>query len=229
MNDRNTIIGAHRLCKSYGRGPARVAALTGLELDVRDGEFVAVMGPSGCGKSTLLHVLGLMTPPDKGDLLLDGQPVPQNESGRMLIRRDMIGFIFQGFNLIGSLTAKDNIAISLKIRGIKTDDRIGALLEQLGIAGVAHRKPAEMSIGEQQRTAIARAIAHDPKIILADEPTGNLDRGNTTRLLDCFRDIHAARGHTIVMITHDPNVASCAERVLHMDDGRLHGEPGDIS
>jgi len=215
------ILVAERVSKSYGKGPARVEALREASLAVAAGEFVAVMGPSGSGKSTLLHVLGLMTPADTGSVRIAGRPVTDRASQRTELRRDKIGFIFQRFNLIGVLSAADNIAISLRVRGIKPDGRIGRLLEQVGVAHVAGRRPAEMSIGEQQRVAVVRAVAHRPAILLADEPTGNLDSANAAGLLELLRNMNRDFGQTIVMITHSQQAADYADRIVHMKDGKL--------
>jgi len=215
------MISVDNLCKSYGSGNTSIKVLQDLSIEVRRGEFLAIMGPSGCGKSTLLHVLGLMTPPDTGKLTIDNKLVPRSENSRMKIRRNTIGFVFQRFNLISSLSGEDNIRISLKVRGKAYDKEVSSILERLGILETAKRKPSKMSIGEQQRVAIARALAHNPSIILADEPTGNLDRRNTENLLDAFRQIHSTGDQTILMITHDPHVASYADRTLYMSDGQL--------
>ena len=215
------ILIASGLSKSFGKGDARVAALRGTSLRVRRGEFLAVMGPSGSGKSTLLHLLGLMTPPDAGRIEIDGQLVNHSEAARSEIRRKHIGFVFQRFNLLGVLSAADNVAISLRVRGITPDGRIDELFEQVGVSHVAARKPAQMSIGEQQRVAVVRAIAHRPAILLADEPTGNLDSDNEEALLELFERTNRDAGQTIIMITHSPDVAGRADRVVHMADGVL--------
>ncbi len=213
------ILQARSLAKSFGKGRARVDVLRGLDVSVRRGEFLAVMGPSGCGKSTLLHVLGLITPPDGGELLLSGSPAPQSEHHRARLRRTEIGFIFQRFNLIASLSATDNVRISLKVRSCNDTGLADRLMQQMGVAHVADRKPAEMSIGEQQRVAAVRALAHSPAILLADEPTGNLDSTNAESLLGLLRGINRQTGQTIVMITHSREAAEVADRVLHMRDG----------
>ena len=215
------ILIASGLSKSFGKGDARVEALRGTSLRVRRGEFLAVMGPSGSGKSTLLHLLGLMTPPDAGRIEIDGQLVNHSEAARNEIRRKHIGFVFQRFNLLGVLSAADNVAISLRVRGITPDGRIDELFEQVGVSHVAARKPAQMSIGEQQRVAVVRAIAHRPAILLADEPTGNLDSDNEEALLELFERTNRDAGQTIIMITHSPDVAGRADRVIHMADGLL--------
>jgi putative ABC transport system ATP-binding protein len=215
------ILTAQGLRKCYGRGPAEVCVLRGLDLAVRRGEFVAVMGPSGCGKSTLLHVLGLITPPDEGWLLVDGQST-EGDAARRELRRRKIGFVFQRFNLLGVLSARENLALSLRVRGLPRNfEEIDDLLDSLGVAHVRHRKPSQMSIGEQQRVAVARAMAHRPAILLADEPTGSLDSANAEALLDTLWRMNA-RGQTIVMITHSAEAAARAPRILRMRDGRIY-------
>ncbi len=222
MADDGNILVASGLHKSFGKGAARVHVLRGLNLAVRRSEFLAVMGPSGCGKSTLLHVLGFMTPPDEGEVVLDGRDAGASESARNAIRRTRIGFVFQRFNLLGVLSAADNVAISLRVRGVSpSDDRADELFEALGVANVARRKPGQMSIGEQQRVAVVRALAHRPALLLADEPTGNLDSASATALLELFRQINRRDGQTVVMITHSAEAAACADRVVHMKDGRI--------
>ena len=229
MNENNTILEGQSLVKSFGQGPARVTVLHALDLAVRAGEFLAVMGPSGCGKSTLLHVLGLMTPTDPdlalggrlGTVYVRGRAVGSGQGERTAIRRDEIGFVFQRFNLLGQLSAIDNVAISLRIRGMKADGRIDELFETMGVSHVRRRKPGQMSIGEQQRVAAVRALAHRPAILLADEPTGNLDSANSAALLELFQRLNRDEGQTIVMITHSDQAAGYADRTVHMKDGRL--------
>jgi len=222
MNQNEPILAADRLQKSFGRGSARVHVLRGLDLAVRPGEFLAVMGPSGCGKSTLLHVLGLMAKADGGDLRIAGHDVTDlDEPARADIRRCRLGFVFQRFNLLGVLSGYDNIMLSLRIRGLSDRSGVEGLLETMGVAEVARRKPAAMSIGEQQRLAVARALAGRPQILLADEPTGSLDSENREALLEVLRQANQQRGQTIVMITHSPGVAAIAERIVYMKDGRI--------
>ena len=218
------ILTARRLDKSFGRGAARVHVLRGLDLTVRAGEFLAVMGPSGCGKSTLLHVLGLMTPPDAGEISVDSRPVTPGERQRNMLRRSMFGFVFQRFNLLGALSAADNVRISLRVRGVRADGYVRELFETMGVADVARRRPSQMSIGQQQRVAVVRALAHRPAIVLADEPTGNLDSANAQALLELFRQINRDNGQTVVMITHSPEAAAAADRVACMKDGRIVGQ-----
>ena len=216
-----TILAAAGIHKTLGRSDGATHVLRGLDLNVRPGEFLAVMGPSGCGKSTLLHVLGLMTPADAGDLSIDGSPVPDSGKARAALRRRDIGFVFQRYNLLGTLSAAANIAVSLKVRGLPRDGRITDLLETLGVAHVAKRKPSQMSMGQQQRVAVVRALAHGPKLLLADEPTGNLDSDNSAALLKLFRTINRQQNQTLVMITHSADAAACADRIVHMKDGRI--------
>ena len=228
----NLIVEARGLHKTLGAGPSRVHVLRGLDLSVRRGEFLAIMGPSGCGKSTLLHVLGLMTPLDEpaegrpaGSLRLDGQEAPASSGGRTRVRRTRIGFVFQRFNLIPVLSALDNVKISLKVRGAAADGRIGELFERMGVADVANRRPGQMSIGQQQRVAVVRALAHRPALLLADEPTGNLDSASAAGLLETFQQVHRQDGQTIVMITHSPEAARYADRTVWMNDGRIIETP----
>jgi len=229
MEEAGHILVAKGLQKSFGRGLARVHVLRGLDLAVRRGEFLAVMGPSGCGKSTLLHVLGLMTGPDVdpeqhrplGDVQIDGRAVPDSESARNAIRRKHIGFVFQRFNLLGMLSGADNVAISLRVRGLKADGQVDSLFQIMGVSHVAGRKPGEMSIGEQQRVAVVRALAHRPTLLLADEPTGNLDSENAAALLELLRRLNRQQGQTTVMITHSAEAAAAADRIVYMKDGRV--------
>ena len=237
------LLEATELHKYYGKGPSRVHVLRGLGMSVRRGEFLAVMGPSGCGKSTLLHVLGLMTPADAGKLVLGGDvidysggngeasPLDQvaapraarvDESLLRQWRRRRIGFVFQRFNLLGVLSGRDNVAISLQVRGLKMDDRAVALFAALGVQHVMGRKPGQMSIGEQQRVAVVRALAHRPDLLLADEPTGNLDSENSRSLLELLRRQNQSEGQTIVMITHSADAAAAADRTIRMKDGRFY-------
>ena len=224
--DRDDILIARGIHKTLGKGRAAVRVLRGLDLAVRRGEFLAVMGPSGCGKSTLLHVLGLITPPDDGQVVMGGRAVPAGAAARTALRRTQIGFVFQRFNLLSVLTAADNVAISLRIRGREADGRVQSLFEALGVRHVAGRKPAEMSIGEQQRVAVVRALAHRPVLLLADEPTGNLDSANAAALLDVFAEMNRKEGQTVVLVTHSPEAASRADRIVHMKDGQISS--GDI-
>ena len=221
MTPSDNILVAAGLHKTLGKGAAAVHVLRGLDLTVRRGEFLAVMGPSGCGKSTLLHVMGLITPPDEGVIELDGQPLPTGQARRNALRREHIGFVFQRFNLLNVLTARDNVAVSLRIRGKRDNGRVAELFEALGVTPESRRKPEQMSIGQQQRVAVVRALAHQPALLLADEPTGNLDSTNSQALLEILHQTNRKKGQTIVMITHSPEAAAYADRVVHMKDGRI--------
>lgn len=222
MLDSNKLIAQARgIHKSFGRGLSKVHVLRGLDLDVRRGEFLAVMGPSGCGKTTLLHILGLMTPQDDGDLLLQDNLVGEDNRQRTLLRRTAIGLVFQRFNLLGVLNGLDNIKLSLRVRGVQGVDRMNELLDDLGISQLGKRKPCQMSIGEQQRFAVARALAHRPALLLADEPTGSLDSTNSKALLEIFRRLNRQERQSIIMITHSEEAARYADRVVHMKDGQI--------
>jgi putative ABC transport system ATP-binding protein len=185
------------------------------------------MGPSGCGKSTLLHVLGMVTPPDGGELIFAGRTVDRSDSARSALRRERIGIVFQRLNLLSVLSARDNIEISLHVRGVRRNGQVDRLLTAMGVAHLAGRKPEQMSIGEQQRVAVARAMAHEPDVLLADEPTGSLDSRNSNALMDLLRTVNQRDGQTIVLITHSPAVAERADRVVYMHDGRLVDQPAE--
>jgi putative ABC transport system ATP-binding protein len=222
MSGSDVILEGRGLHKFFGPPAARVHALRGLDLRVGRGEFLAVMGPSGCGKSTLLHLLGLMTRPNEGRVFIDGADTGAlDERARTQIRRRQLGFVFQRFNLLSVLSGYDNILLSLRIRGLTDDGRIGRLLETMGVSDVARRKPGQTSIGQQQRLAVARAVAHAPEVLLADEPTGSLDSANAQALLDLLAGQNRQRGQTIVLITHSPAVAAAAGRIALMQDGKI--------
>ena len=199
-------------------------ALSDIDLEVRKGEFLAIAGPSGCGKTTLLSIMGLLDTPTSGNYLLDDRPVAQlSAAQRARIRNQHIGFIFQAFNLIGDLTVFENVELPLTYRGISGSERKSRVEKALEKVGMAHRVkhfPAQLSGGQQQRVAVARAIAGDPLILLADEPTGNLDSKNGEAVMDLLRDLHE-RGATICMVTHDPRYAHYAELRLNLFDGQV--------
>ncbi|HVM01795.1 MAG TPA: ABC transporter ATP-binding protein [Acidimicrobiales bacterium] len=200
--------------------------MRGVDLDVARGEWVAIMGPSGCGKSSLLHLLGGLDIPDAGAVELDGQDLSRlSETQRARLRRRQLGYVFQFFNLVHDLTVAENIELPMLLAGASkaaASARRGELLAAMSLAEVASSMPAQLSGGQQQRVAIARALANDPKVVLADEPTGNLDTEAARQVLTLLRAQHA-RGQTIVMVTHDPRVAAAADRVLMMEDGRFTG------
>jgi putative ABC transport system ATP-binding protein len=199
-------------------------ALDGIQMDIQKGEYVSISGPSGCGKSTLLAILGLLDTPSDGTYVLNGKPVQGLKlSERARIRNREIGFIFQAFNLIGDLTVYENVELPLTYRGTARDERKRRVRQALERVGMGHREkhyPAQLSGGQQQRVAVARALAGDPSILLADEPTGNLDSANGEQVMDLLRELHKG-GATICMVTHDPRYATYADRAIHLFDGRL--------
>jgi putative ABC transport system ATP-binding protein len=224
------ILKTEDLWKVYRQGKVDVAALRGVDFRVLPGEFVAVMGPSGCGKSTLLYVIGGLAQATRGHVYVDGNDlVTMTDAGRTKLRRSKIGFVFQRFNLLPTLDAQGNIAIAQHIHGDGFDPhRFEVVTNMLGLGERLHHKPSEMSGGEQQRVAIARAIINEPKIVLADEPTGNLDTKNSETVLAMLRQLNKELGQTIVMITHNPEAAAYADVVVHMRDGVVvDGVPAD--
>ena len=221
------ILKASALRKVYRTDGAELEALRGVDLDVQRGEFVAIMGPSGCGKSTLLHLLGGLDRPTAGEIELDGRRVDAlGESAWAVIRRRQIGYMFQSFNLIANLSAADNIELPALMAGISSSEareHRERLMADLGIGGQADNAPARMSGGQQQRVALARALINEPEVLLADEPTGNLDSDSTREVIAILKRRHEA-GQTIVLVTHDARVASAANRVVRMRDGAIIGE-----
>jgi putative ABC transport system ATP-binding protein len=199
-------------------------ALAEVHLEVKPGEYLAIAGPSGCGKSTLLSILGLLDSPTEGEYILNGKPVAKlNLSERSRIRNREIGFIFQAFNLIGDLTVYENVELPLTYRGTPAAERKKRVQESLERVGMAHRMkhyPSQLSGGQQQRVAVARALVGSPSIMLADEPTGNLDSRNGEAVMELLRDLHR-QGATICMVTHDPRYARHADRTIHLFDGRI--------
>ena len=219
------IIRIRDLRKVYQTGRVFVEALRGVNLEVPDGEFLSIVGPSGSGKSTLFHIVGGLTPPTGGQVVVAGQDLSQaGEAGRTALRRTKVSFVFQKFNLLPNLTARDNVRTALYISGQKTsefDAEFRNVLELLGIAGRLDHKPSELSGGEQQRVAIARALATKPAILLADEPTGNLDTANSLAVLTLLRDLNNRMRQTILMITHNAEAAEYGHRIVHMRDGQI--------
>ncbi|HLY16180.1 MAG TPA: ABC transporter ATP-binding protein [Bryobacteraceae bacterium] len=218
------IIEIRDLRKVYRVGKVDVAALRGVDLDVAEGEFLAIVGPSGSGKSTLFHIIGGLTPASGGSVRIGGQDISSlTDAGRTDLRKRKVGFVFQKFNLLPNLTAGDNIAIARYIAGRppEPDAEFGEALTLLGISGRLGHKPAALSGGEQQRVALARAIVNHPAILLADEPTGNLDSENTVTVLEVMRNLNRRLGQTILMITHNPEAAAFAHRTVRMRDGRI--------
>jgi putative ABC transport system ATP-binding protein len=212
------------LKKIYHAGDVDVHALRGVNLSVAKGEFLSVVGPSGSGKSTLFNILGGLTPPTSGSIHIDGRDLLRmTDAQRTDLRKRTVGFVFQKYNLLPTLTAEDNIAIARDIahNNSGTDAQFEEILNLLGIRERMHHKPRALSGGEQQRVAIARAIVNHPALLLADEPTGNLDSENSIAVLGILRDLNERLGQTILMITHDPDAASYGHRMVRMRDGRM--------
>ena len=226
------VIDVRRLHKIYGSGPAAVHALRGVDLTVSSGAYVAIMGASGSGKSTLLNVLGCLDAPSRGSYHLDGIDVRDfTEKQLALVRNRKIGFVFQAFHLLANTTALANVELPLSYAGVgraQRRRRAMAALDLVGLANRAHHRPNELSGGQQQRAAIARALVTGPALLLADEPTGNLDSANSRELLGVFDRLHEA-GKTIVLITHESDVASRAQRVVRMLDGQIVDSSPQIS
>ena len=223
-----TVLKTENLTKSYSIGKLEVPALRGISMEIGEGEFVAIMGPSGCGKSTLLHLLGGLLSPTSGSILIDGEDLSKvSDAKRTDIRRRKIGFVFQRFNLFPTLTAEGNLKLAEKIHlgngGGNAENR-REVLRLLRLEDKMHHKPLELSGGEQQRVALARAIINSPAIILADEPTGNLDTENSQIVLDMFRELNRKYNQTIIMITHNPEAAAVCSRIIRMRDGLVEEE-----
>jgi putative ABC transport system ATP-binding protein len=227
------VLQTDKVTKSYRMGESNVNALDNVDFTVDKGEFVAIMGPSGSGKSTLLHLLGGLDGPSDGEVTLASRPLSKlKDNDVTMVRRRNVGFIFQFYNLVPTLTAEENVALPLLIDGKKIEDcqpKIGEMLALVGLADRKHHKPDQMSGGQQQRVAIARALVTDPAIILADEPTGNLDSKSGTAILELLRRTCDELGHTIVMVTHDARAASYADRVVFLKDGRIVDELQPVS
>jgi putative ABC transport system ATP-binding protein len=224
----NIVIQLKRVSKIFEADDVRTHALANVDLSIGRGEYVAISGPSGCGKSTLLSVVGLLDSPTSGEYWLDGQAVGGlNAKARAHARNRQIGFIFQSFNLIGDLSVAENVALPLTYRGMAAGERKQAAERALDRVGMSHRArhyPSQLSGGQQQRVAVARAVAGEPAILLADEPTGNLDSRNGEAVMDLLAELHEA-GATICIVTHDPRYAERAERIVHMLDGRIVESP----
>ncbi len=227
MNDGDVLLRARGVCKDYGNDEGLVRAVDDVDLDVVAGETVAIMGPSGCGKSTLLHLLGGLDRPDRGQVWLGGRrldAMSERELARM--RRHSVGFVFQAFHLMDELTATENVELPALLAGASTRAarrRALDLLDQVELTDRAHHLPSALSGGQRQRVAIARALANDPAVVMADEPTGNLDSGATLEVLRLFERLHGA-GQTLVIVTHDERIAATADRLVSMRDGAFVDE-----
>lgn len=227
-----TLIKMQSVSKVFFTDDLETHALSAIDLEIKKGEYLAIAGPSGCGKSTLLAILGLLDSPTEGNYFLNGQPVSGlKPSERSRIRNREIGFVFQAFNLIGDLTVYENVELPLTYRGMASRERkekVQAVLERVGMAHRSKHYPAQLSGGQQQRVAVARALVGDPMILLADEPTGNLDSKNGDSVMELLRDIHRS-GATICTVTHDARYAGHAERTVHLFDGRITEEIPTVS
>jgi putative ABC transport system ATP-binding protein len=216
------------ITKVYGEGTAEVQALRGVNLQIDEGEFVAVMGPSGSGKSTCMNILGCLDTPTAGEYLFAGVDLARlSRNQRALFRRHYLGFVFQGYNLLSRTSALENVELPLVYRRLPIPERRAAAqraLEAVGLKGWEHHTPAELSGGQEQRVAIARAIASEPAVLLADEPTGNLDRARSREIMDLLVTLNRTRGITIVMVTHDADMAAYSGRIIHFVDGVVESE-----
>ncbi len=227
MTDVQSLISLQSVTKVFYTDEVETHALAGIDLNIRNGEYIAISGPSGCGKSTLLSILGLLDSPTDGNYTLNGRPVAQlAQADRARTRNREIGFIFQSFNLIGDLTVYENVELPLTYRGMKPADRKQRVTQALEKVEMAHRAkhlPSQLSGGQQQRVAVARAVAGQPSILLADEPTGNLDSKNGEAVMGLLKGLHD-EGSTICIVTHDPRYAEHAEREIHLFDGKVSPE-----
>jgi putative ABC transport system ATP-binding protein len=216
------------ITKTYGQGQAAFQALKGVDLDIAQGEFVAIMGPSGSGKSTAMNTLGCLDVPTSGDYLFRGMSVGQlSRDQRARLRRKYLGFVFQGFNLLARTTAQENVELPLLYRGESAASRHAQAREALasvGLAGWEHHTPAELSGGQQQRVAIARAIVTQPEVLLADEPTGNLDSQRGQEIMELLTRLNVEQGITVIMVTHEPDMAAYARRIVRFVDGRIDSD-----
>ena len=219
------LIALHGITKTYGTGQAAFQALEGIDLTVEAGEFVAVMGPSGSGKSTAMNIIGCLDVPTTGEYLFQGIHVEQlARNERALLRRQSLGFVFQGFNLLARTSAQENVELPLLYRRAEASARHAAAkaaLAKVGLAGWEHHTPAELSGGQQQRVAIARAIVTSPAVLLADEPTGNLDTKRGREIMDLLAQLNHEQGITVIMVTHEADMAAYARRIVHFLDGRV--------
>ncbi len=222
------LIELRNVTKTYGQGQAALQALRGVDLAIDEGEFLAIMGPSGSGKSTVMNILGCLDTPTSGTYLFRGTPVENlSRNQRALLRRHYLGFVFQGFNLLARTSAQENVELPLLYRGATADGRhaaAAAALAAVGLNGWEHHSPAELSGGQQQRVAIARALVTDPAVLLADEPTGNLDTVRGREIMELIAGLNRDKGITVLMVTHEPDMAAYARRVVRFVDGRVESD-----
>ena len=228
MNEPAPLIALSGITKTYGQGAAAFQALKGVDLTIEAGEFVAIMGPSGSGKSTAMNILGCLDTPTSGSYLFQGLAVERlDRKQRALLRRHCLGFVFQGFNLLARTSALENVELPLIYRGVPTAERHAAAREALarvGLAGLEKNTPGELSGGQQQRVAIARAIVTEPTVLLADEPTGNLDTRTSEEIMELITGLNHDQGITVLMVTHEPDMAAHARRVVRFVDGRVESD-----
>ena len=228
MTETQPLIQLQGVTKTYGRGQAAIEALRGLDLAVEAGEFVAVMGASGSGKSTAMNIMGCLDVPTSGAYLFEGVHVERlTRNQRALLRRYYLGFVFQGFNLLARTTARENVELPLLYRGVSASARHAAAstaLEQVGLKGREDHTQAELSGGQQQRVAIARALITNPTVLLADEPTGNLDTHTSAEIMDLITGLNREQGITIIMVTHEADIAAHAQRIISFVDGRVESD-----
>ena len=226
--NQQPLIEFRSVCKVYGSGDAAVHALTDVDMTIENGEFVSIMGPSGSGKSTAMNILGCLDTPTTGDYRFMGVEVGRlARNKRALIRRHMLGFVFQGFNLLARTTALENVELPLIYRGMPAAERqklAAAALDRVGLSGRGHHTSGELSGGQQQRVAIARAIVTDPEVLLADEPTGNLDTKTSREIMDLVTSLNVDQHMTVVMVTHETDIAAYARRMIRFLDGRIESD-----
>ena len=231
MTQQPPLIALSGITKTYGQGPAAFQALSGVDLVIDAGEFVAIMGPSGSGKSTAMNILGCLDTPTSGSYRFQGLAVEQlDRKQRALLRRHCLGFVFQGFNLLARTSALENVELPLIYRGAPAAERHAAAraaLAQVGLAGREKNTPGELSGGQQQRVAIARAIVTEPTVLLADEPTGNLDTRTSMEIMELISGLNRDHGITVLMVTHEPDMAEFARRVVRFVDGRVESDTGN--
>lgn len=222
------MVALQNVSKQYVMGETTVRALRGLDLNINSGEFVAIAGPSGSGKSTLMHMIGALDIPDQGRVLLDGRDISEYDENELAdLRGNKVGFVFQTFNLIHTLSSLENVALPLTFHGVERaqrEERAAELLDMVGLGDRLDHKPAELSGGEQQRVSIARALINDPDILLADEPTGNLDSETGKDIMGLIKGLNKDRGTTIVVVTHNPRDAEYADRIVNMIDGKINND-----